>query len=165
MTSYQKNSFCSYCGSRFANAQWPRHCANCGKLTYQNPLPVSVVLLPVDNGLLVVERGIEPRRGQLALPGGFIELGETWQEAGARELWEEVQIPLKAELIRLFDVLSAPDGTVLIFGLAAPWYGELPFFTPTVESPARHIIHAPTSLAFPLHTQIVQNYFSRSRLL
>lgn len=164
MAIYQKNSFCSYCGMRFTNERWPRLCNNCGKCTYQNPLPVSVVLLPVGNGLVVVERNIEPRRGQWALPGGFIELGESWQTAGAREIWEEAQIPLSADQIRLFDLLSAPDGTLLIFGLATPWHGELPVFTPTAESAGRYVIELPTPLAFPLHTQVVQNYFNQLQL-
>ncbi|MBI1877066.1 MAG: hypothetical protein HYR94_02315 [Chloroflexi bacterium] len=69
----QKNSHCSYCGSPFAESQpWPRACVRCGNVTFRNPAPVAVVLLPVEDGLLVIRRGIEPQRGQLALPGGFI---------------------------------------------------------------------------------------------
>jgi NADH pyrophosphatase NudC (nudix superfamily) len=83
---YRKNSHCSYCGHPFLKTKpWPRDCANCGNTSYLNPLPVSVVLVPVDNGLLFIRRRIEPGKGKLALPGGFINLGETWQEAGVRE--------------------------------------------------------------------------------
>jgi ADP-ribose pyrophosphatase YjhB (NUDIX family) len=39
--------------------------------------------------VLLVRRNIEPQIGQLALPGGYMNLGETWQQAGARELFEE----------------------------------------------------------------------------
>src|SRR6476659_9743246 len=52
-------------------------------MSWANPLPVSVVLVPVDGGLLLVRRAIPPV-GQLALPGGYINLGESWEEAGAR---------------------------------------------------------------------------------
>jgi ADP-ribose pyrophosphatase YjhB (NUDIX family) len=45
-----------------------------------NPVPLVATLVPVDNGLLVVRRGIQPGRGRLALRGGYINLGETWQE-------------------------------------------------------------------------------------
>src|SRR5205085_2744337 len=70
------------------------------------------------DGVLAVRGAIEPRKGQLALPGGFVDLGESWQQAGARELREETGIVIDPGEIRDFRVLSAPDGTVLIFGVA-----------------------------------------------
>ncbi len=155
-----KNSYCSYCGHLFENLAWPRRCNYCGQMTFQNPIPVAVTLLPAENGLVVVRRGVAPNAGKLALPGGFIDLGETWQQAAARELWEETQIAIHPDTIQLYQVHSAPDGTLLIFGLASPWPGSLPPFTPTVESPERCIITTPTELAFPLHTQIARAYFT-----
>lgn len=88
--------------------------------SYRNPLPVAVVLVPVDDGLLVVRRSIPPRSGLLALPGGFINHGEGWQEAGAREVEEETGLRIEPATIREFAVRSAPDGTLLVFGMAAP---------------------------------------------
>src|ERR1700687_165917 len=77
-----RNTHCSFCGHAFQpDAPWPRACAECGQVSYLKPLPVAVTLVPVDDGLLVVRRGIEPGRGRLALPGGYINLGETWQQA------------------------------------------------------------------------------------
>jgi ADP-ribose pyrophosphatase YjhB (NUDIX family) len=162
----RKNSFCSYCGHAFAEQQrWPRTCASCSSTSYLNPLPVSVVLVPMGDGLLVVRRGIEPRRGQLALPGGFIEVGETWQQAGAREVREETGLVISPDEIRDHRVLSAPDGTVLIFGLAAPREAaELPSAPPAAaagETESIEILRAPADLAFPLHSQVVREYFSR----
>ncbi|MFB6374695.1 MAG: NUDIX domain-containing protein, partial [Bradymonadaceae bacterium] len=63
-------------------------------------------------------RDIPPHEGELALPGGFIELEESWQEAATREAREETGIEVNAAEVEVFDVRSAPDGTVLIFGLA-----------------------------------------------
>jgi 8-oxo-dGTP pyrophosphatase MutT (NUDIX family) len=40
----------------------------------------------------VVRRAIPPARDTLALPGGFIDYGESWQNAAARELREETGI-------------------------------------------------------------------------
>lgn len=159
----QKNAHCSFCGHAFAAQQpWPRQCAACLNTTYRNPLPVSVVLVPLGSGLLVVRRGIEPRKGQLALPGGFIEVGESWQQAGAREVREETGLVLSPEEIRDFRVLSAPDGTVLIFGLAEPREeSALPELVPNPETESLEILRAPAPLAFPLHSQVVVEYFSR----
>lgn len=161
---YKRNSHCSYCGQAFATEQaWPRTCANCQQTSYLNPTPVSVVVLPVDNGVLTVRRGIEPRKGSIALPGGFINLGESWQQAGARELFEETGITISANEITLFNVLSAPDGTVLIFGLAQKRAAaELPAFVPSEETSEMVVVTEMTTLAFPLHTQVLKEYFEKN---
>ncbi len=151
-----KNSHCSYCGHPFKLDQsWPRTCPNCGKTSFVNPLPVVVILLPVDDGLLLIRRGIEPGRGKWAFPGGFIVLGETWQEAGAREVFEETNVVLDPSEIREFRVRSAPDGTLLIFGLASPRSSDgLPPFSVTEETTER-IVHSQLSdMAFELHTEV-----------
>lgn len=121
---------------------------------------MSVVLLPVDDGLLVVRRNIDPGRGKLALPGGFIELEESWQEAGTRELFEETGIGIEPQVLSPFAVHSAPDGTILIFGLAPPWSGPLPPFKPDHESSARLVIRQAQPMAFSLHTRVVRDYFA-----
>jgi ADP-ribose pyrophosphatase YjhB (NUDIX family) len=159
----KRNSHCSFCGAAFAPDQaWPRTCAACGSTTYQNPLPVAVLLLPVDNELLTIRRGIPPHVGELALPGGYINLGESWQQAAARELREETGITIDAGDVRDFCVLSAPDGTVLIFGEAKPVpRTSLPRFVPTDETTECVILGTPRPLAFPLHTQAADRWFAR----
>src|SRR5215813_3436542 len=100
MKPFQKNQHCSFCGNRFDESQlFPRTCSHCNNITYINPLPVAVLLLPVDDGLLLIRRNIEPQMGKLALPGGFINLGESWQMAAARELFEETGIEIDAKEI------------------------------------------------------------------
>lgn len=151
----KKHSHCSYCGHPFAEQQpWPRICANCGQTSFLNPLPVVVMLLPVDDGLLQIRRGIEPGRGLWAFPGGYVNLGESWQEAGAREVFEETHVRIEAGEIREFRVRSAPDGTLLIFGLGAPRrLNELPPFEPTDETTERAVRRELTGMAFQLHAE------------
>jgi ADP-ribose pyrophosphatase YjhB (NUDIX family) len=158
---FEKNSHCSYCGHGFAgNAPWPRLCAHCGNISFVNPLPVAVMLVPVDEGLIVIRRGIEPRKGMLALPGGYINLGESWQQAGAREVYEETGIALAADEIKEFGVRSAEDGTLLIFGLASlRTSSDLPPFSPTGETTERAIVTEPLELAFALHSEMVVQFF------
>jgi ADP-ribose pyrophosphatase YjhB (NUDIX family) len=126
-----------------------------------NPLPVSVVLVPVDGGVLTVRRSIEPCKGQLALPGGYINADEAWQTAGAREVWEETGLKIAPDEIREFRVRSAPDGTVLIFGIArSRAIAELPRFVPNDEVSELVVLREPQPLAFPLHTQVVEEFFN-----
>lgn len=118
-----------------------------------------MLLLPVDGGVLCIRRGIEPRRGKLALPGGFIEVGESWQAAAAREVREEARVMVQPEEIRLYDARSAQDGTLLVFGITADKILPLPPFEPTEEAAERVLIHEPVELAFPLHTAVVRRFF------
>lgn len=142
---------------------WPRRCSQCTNVSFQNPLPVAVLLLPVDAGVLVIRRGIEPRRGQLALPGGYIEMGESWQAAAARELYEEAGVTIDPATVREFRVRSAPDGTVLIFGQGPAFRTtELPPFIPTPEASERVVLTELQELAFPLHTQVVKEFLGKS---
>ena len=60
----------------------------------------------VDGKLVAVRRGNEPFRGMLALPGGFVELGETTVEAVIREVREETG--LETQVSRLVGVFSDP---------------------------------------------------------
>lgn len=159
----RKNSHCAYCGQAFEVDQiWPRTCAACGNTSFLNPVPVAVVLVPIDLGLLVVRRNIEPQRGWLALPGGYINYGESWQAAGAREVFEETGLQLSPDDIREFRVRSAPDSTVLIFGLAQPiGLADLPPFVPNEETQEIKVISAPEELAFSLHTEVLRDYFDQ----
>ncbi|GAT67303.1 NUDIX domain-containing protein [Planomonospora sp. ID91781] len=160
-----RNSHCSFCGTAYTPDQaWPRTCSACGNTSYLNPLPVAVMVLPVDEGLLVVRRDVEPHRGALALPGGFIDLGESWQQAAVRELREETGIVADVADVRLFDVLSAPDGTVLVFALGPRTAASaLPPVAPTAETSEWLVIDRPRELAFPLHTRVAAAYFGTRR--
>ena len=153
----------TFCGARFTPRQpWPRRCAACGETSYQNPKPVAVAVLPVGVGLLVVRRGIPPARDRLALPGGYIDVGESWQAAAARELHEEVGIKLDPSSVRLFDTVSAPDGTLLVFGLF-PAVSSVPPSTPNEETLGWEILYGPTELGFSIHTAIANRFFTPAR--
>ena len=160
-----RNSHCSYCGSPFAADQpWPRVCSSCSNVSYRNPVPVAVGLIPVDGGLLLIRRAVAPQIGGLALPGGFVNYGESWQEACVRELEEETGLKIPAEEVTLYDALSAPEGMVLIFGLVNPRTAEeLPVFAPNSETTEFTIMREPGELAFPLHTRVANRYWSERK--
>lgn len=157
---------CSYCGAAYASgAAWPRLCASCGETTWRNPLPVAVALLPVETddgrGLILVRRDIEPMRGELALPGGFIELGETWQEGMVRELREETTLLADPADVRLFDVRSTANGNLIVFGVLPPRpLSAIPASVATEESLGFEIGVGPRPLCFPTHTAVMARYLA-----
>jgi ADP-ribose pyrophosphatase YjhB (NUDIX family) len=151
---------CTFCGARFRRDQpWPRRCSACGETSYLNPKPVAVAIQPVGRGLLVVRRGVPPARDHLALPGGYVEVDETWQQAVVRELAEETGLAVDPSAVRLFDALSAPDGTLLLFGLL-PAVAELPESHPDGETLGVAVLDGPTDLGFSQHTQVAARYFA-----
>jgi len=159
-------SYCSCCGQAFPlETAWPRACSACGNMSYRNPAPLAAVLLPVDGGLLTVRRAIKPGDGKWTFPGGFMNYGESWQIAAARELFEETGIQLEdpAEL-DVFHVSSTSAGhMVIIFGLAKPRrLADLPAFQPTEEAMEIQVLRSPAELAFPQDSEAAEKYFSAS---
>jgi len=108
----------------------------------------------------MIRRAIPPV-GKLALPGGFIDWGESWQAAMARELMEETGIRIEAGAFREHCVLSSPAGHLLVFGLAPTLReSDLPRFVSTSETSERLVVVAPPDdVAFPLHVQVVLAFF------
>jgi ADP-ribose pyrophosphatase YjhB (NUDIX family) len=118
----------------------------------------------VDEGVLVVRRTIEPRKGAYSLPGGFVDLNESWQESCAREAYEEAHVRIDPAQVKLVTVASAPDQTIVIVGQAAPLKAdELPPFHANGEVDDRRILTKPERLAWPIHTEMAEEYLkSRS---
>jgi ADP-ribose pyrophosphatase YjhB (NUDIX family) len=171
-----RDTYCSFCGTAYATPlRYPRTCPSCTIEVWANPIPVSVVLVPVTRGartgLLVVRRAIEPRTGALALVGGFLEDHETWQEGGAREVREETGIVVDATKLRPFWFTSTEPrpNRVLLFSLADPVdAGALGTFQPNKETSERGIVFGPDGLAevfaFPLHLEAARRFFAERGL-
>jgi len=158
---FKINSCCTYCGTKYpATDLWPITCHFCGNTNYLNPIPVVVLLLPVGDGLVVARRNIEPQKGTLVLPGGYMDLGETWQEGAQRELYEETGILISPDEITLYDVSNGLDNTLVITGLARkqPISCLQPFSSEETQEIA--LIKKPIELGFPLHNLLVRRYFA-----
>ncbi len=81
-------------------------CSSCGFINYVNPKIVTGAIVRHEGKLLLCRRAIEPRIGFWTLPAGFMELGETAEQAAIREAREEAN----AEIIidRLLAVYTIP---------------------------------------------------------
>lgn len=69
-------------------------------------LSVDCIVFDRDDRLLLIKRANPPFKGRYALPGGFVDIGETVEDAALRELKEETGIDGK--VIRLVGVYSDP---------------------------------------------------------
>lgn len=158
---HAEHSYCHFCGAVHIANDWPRKCRACGNITYRNPLPVIVVLQPVGNFLLVVRRGAGHSAGNLALPGGYLESGETWTEGGARELFEETGVKTDSAKLRACGVFTAKDNSILVFAVAPSIeLASLPPFTPTAETIERVVATESIELTYSSHTSMMQRFFA-----
>lgn len=83
-------------------------CPYCGQAikVYRNPAPtVDIIIHDPDRGIVLVSRAHEPLGW--ALPGGFVEYGETLEQAAVREALEETNLPVRLE--GLVGVYSSPE--------------------------------------------------------
>lgn len=84
--------YCPKCGSSqfLENNFKSKKCHNCGFVYYYNTSASVAVMIKNSKGeLLVATRAHEPAKGTFDLPGGFIDMDETAEEAAAREILEE----------------------------------------------------------------------------
>ena len=81
-------------------------CQKCDFIDYQNPKIVAGSVVLKGDKILLCKRAIEPRKGFWTLPAGFMELGESVEEAAQREAQEEALADIEIE--RLLAVYSVP---------------------------------------------------------
>ena len=87
--------FCSQCGHpvEFRIPKGDNReryiCEQCDTIHYQNPHIITGCVPCYGNQILLCKRAIEPRKGLWTLPAGFMENGETTQQAATRETFEE----------------------------------------------------------------------------
>lgn len=146
--------YCPRCGQTLAETlleteDRPRLvCVSCLYVFYQNPRIVAGAI-PVQGGRVVMlRRGIEPRYGHWTFPAGFMELGETAEEAAVREAKEETN--LDVTILSLLGVYTRVEaGTVAVVYLAQVVGGEPQLNKEALEITAFHPLEIPwPDLAF-----------------
>lgn len=127
---------------------------------YRNPLPTVDIIIKYKDGIILIKRKNPPFGW--ALPGGFVDYGESLEHAAIREAKEETGLDVK--LIRQFHTYSEPKrdprhhtiSTVFI----AKGKGTL---LPADDAKAGDVFKKdtlPSKIAFD-HRQILKNYFRR----
>jgi ADP-ribose pyrophosphatase YjhB (NUDIX family) len=116
--------FCPRCGSP-AQIDFPRSldCPSCGYGLYFNPKPVACAIpATADGAIVLMRRALEPGRGCWTMPGGFVDLGESTEQAAARECREEIATDV--EIGALVGVYSREGDRIVVVVYAARTLGE-----------------------------------------
>lgn len=90
--------FCPRCGSKQfnINGERSRHCSDCNLTYYANASASTAAIITNSKGeVLLTTRAFNPAKGMLDLPGGFVDMNETAEEAIIRELKEELNINIQ----------------------------------------------------------------------
>lgn len=130
---------------------------------FKNTPTVVCVLLPLRTcELLLIRRGLKDGYGQLALPGGFQNFGESVHDAAVREVREETGAIIRPDRLELISIKTDEYGhNVVIFrnfgGMALP---QGPF-TPNEEILELVPVDEAVPTAYPFHTEAVADYFKR----
>src|SRR5262245_26896334 len=123
-------TYCPRCGAalerRFADGREREVCSVCGYVFYRNPIPAVGVVVELDGRVVLVRRRYDPRAGCWALPAGFMELGESAEEAATRECHEETGLLVQVDHLLGVYSFGYGEGTgLLIIYAATATGGEL----------------------------------------
>jgi len=127
-------SYCMECGGAMDEKVPPGDdrsrlvCPACGFIAYNNPKVVAGSLPIVNDRVLLLRRGIEPRLGTWTFPGGFLEMGETLEECVVREAREELGIEVGA--LTLLGIYSRRQAGVVTVVYLSELVGGEPRPTP-----------------------------------
>ncbi len=88
--------FCMLCGGELTTkGDFAWQCQACGQRIYKNAAATAdAAIVNEKNELLIAIRAIDPGKGKWDLPGGFVDIGETSEQALERELKEELAFSL-----------------------------------------------------------------------
>jgi len=113
--------FCPRCGGdlekRVVKATEPKRlvCLNCSFIFYQDPKVVAGTIFTLDGGIVLLKRGVEPAMGKWVFPGGYVDRGESVQEAAVRETKEESQMEVKLGLLLNVYSYSRSPNVIVVY--------------------------------------------------
>ena len=112
--------YCPKCGGgldkRVVKASEPKRlvCQACSFIFYQDPKVVAGTLFTLNGGIVLLKRGVEPALGKWVFPGGYVDRGESVQDAAVRETKEESQLDVKlGPLLNVYSYPRSPNVIVV----------------------------------------------------
>ena len=156
-------NFCPICGLETIQADDGQgirpHCPPCDRFYYSNPTPAACCFLTNESKeLLLVQRSIEPRKGLWTLPGGFVEVNETTEEAALRELEEETGLTGHGTKLLGVSTRSSKLGGIIVLGYHVEhWQGEMVAMTDAMDLGFFSKEDRPP-IAFEVHQELIAIY-------
>jgi len=134
-------------------------CAYCDFVHWDNPKPVTATLIPIDGGLVLVKRSVEPFVDDWCLPGGFIEARESPEESAAREVMEETG--LEVDIKRILGAFSPGRGinVIILFYLAELVKGDMKAGDDASDVAIFKKSELPSNICFDLHRLMIKQHF------
>ena len=159
--------FCPQCGGgleqRLVKPGEPQRlvCIACGFIFYLDPKLSVIAVIPLDGGVVMVRRSIDPGYGLWVVPGGFVDLGEVVEDALVRETQEETLLTVRP--IRLLNLYSYPDHRTVIAAYLTEYVsGELAAGDETLEARVFGLKEIPwPRIAFSSTKEALREYISR----
>ena len=128
---------------------------------YQNPVPTVDIIIEYEGGGIVLIKRKNPPYGW-AIPGGFVDYGESLEEAAVREAKEETS--LEVEFIRQFHTYSDPDRDPRYHTISTVYIGKgkgiLEAKDDALEIGIFNRSNLPETIAFD-HRRILEDYFKQ----
>jgi ADP-ribose pyrophosphatase YjhB (NUDIX family) len=169
---HREKKFCHFCGApltaRESEGRTRLYCEKERLFIYENPIPAATGIVLDDAGRIVlIRRNRRPGENLWALPGGFIETGESPAAAAAREIEEECGV--KAREPSLVDIIYQESrfygASILIIGYSFESFegalrpgddaGEVRLFDPA-KLPR---------MAFESHTRLIRRFLEKREVL
>ena len=130
---------------------------------YRNPVPTVDIIIEITRedgqlGIILIERKNPPHGW--ALPGGFVDYGESLEEAAVREAKEETSLNIR--LGRQFFTYSAPDRDSRQHTISTVYIAKAEGCPKAQDDAVRIGIFTQKEIDFPLafdHNKIVEDYF------
>lgn len=102
--------YCPNCGQKYKTPNLARlECDHCLEVSYKNSKPTASLLIIKDDQVLLTKRALDPHKGELDTPGGFLDFGETAEAAAIREAKEELNVDI--ELTEFFGTFTSSYST------------------------------------------------------
>jgi len=137
-----------------------RNCPHCGGPVqrYRNPVPTVDIIIEIDDGILLVYRKNEPVGW--AIPGGFVDYGESLEEAARREAREETSLDVTD--LRQMGSYSNPDRDPRLHTISTVFIARATGTPEADDDAARIGLFTRDSLPEPIvfdHGTILSDYF------